>query len=269
MGIQTVKFDLPTTLTTLITDSGDGSPCSSYPLFDFNSLGIDTPCGNIDTFTNSINQTLVPEPMLNLNSTTAITPDMINYQMQSFFPQGTALNIPTQYSMQELFSIDLSKFSGLFGNFDTSNGLGTTHGIKGQCINYTNGEYTPADRRVIKRNNDDYIAELQPVVRAKIKMLEAYAKANNIPFRIISGYRTAEDQNRLRKQYANQKGRAAGTHTSPHRSGRAIDIKCSGLLTEAQSTKLGLYAESIGLRWGGRFKKVRERWHFDMPGIKA
>lgn len=269
MGIQTVKFDLPTNLTSLITDSGGGSTCASYPLFDINGLGLDTPCGNLDTFTNSINQTLVPAPMLNFDGTTSITPDMINYQMQSFLPQVTTLNMPTQYQVQNLFSIDLSKYSGLFGNSDTQNNIGITHGVDGKCINYTKGEYTPADRRAIKRNNDDYIAELQPVVQEKIRKLEAYAKANNIPFRIISGYRTAKDQNRLRKQYANQKGRAAGTHTSPHRSGRAIDIKCSGLLTEAQSTKLGLYAESIGLRWGGRFKKCRERWHFDMPGAKA
>lgn len=120
----------------------------------------------------------------------------------------------------------------------------------------------------VKRCNEDYISELQPKMQEKVRKLEAFAKSKGITFKICSGYRTPEKQQALRNKYGSR--RAASVNGSPHRSGRAIDISTNGILTEAQCKMLGEYAESMGMRWGGRWggpgsRTQRERWHFDLP----
>lgn len=132
----------------------------------------------------------------------------------------------------------------------------------------TKGEYTPSQKISNKQSNEDYIKELNPTMQTKVRQLMAFAESNNIPFRITSGYRTREEQLELIEKYKNQPGRAAGADTSPHRFGRAIDIRVRNL-SEAQTTKLGNYAKSIGLRWGGDFRTCRERWHFDIQANKC
>lgn len=121
--------------------------------------------------------------------------------------------------------------------------------------------------KTTKTCNEDYISELQPQMQEKVRKLEAFAKENGIPFKICSGYRTAEKQQALLNKYGSYK--VASVNGSAHRSGKAIDISTNGILTEAQTTKLGEYAESIGMRWGGRWggpgsSTQRERWHFDI-----
>lgn len=124
--------------------------------------------------------------------------------------------------------------------------------------------YVPKNRALSKKNNADYIKELNPAMQEKVRMLEAYAKSKGYPFKISSGYRTRDEQINLQKKYASQKGRVAGADTSRHRFGKAIDISVKGVLTEAQCADLGRYAESIGMRWGGKFDSYREPWHFDI-----
>ena len=84
-----------------------------------------------------------------------------------------------------------------------------------------------------------------------------YAKSKGLNVQITSGYRTQEEQQELlrtRPQFAAKK--------SAHCAGKAIDIKIAGG-TDSDYKMLGDYAKSIGMRWGGDFSKVKERWHFD------
>lgn len=124
-------------------------------------------------------------------------------------------------------------------------------------------EYTPSQRKLKKANNQDYIAELTPQMQEKVKLLEEYAIKQGIPFVIIDGYRTRDEQLALIEKYKNQPGRAAGADTSRHRKGKAIDIRTKNLTNE-QCKKLGNYAKSIGMRWGGDFNTCKENWHFDI-----
>jgi len=123
--------------------------------------------------------------------------------------------------------------------------------------------YQPTVRIATKSKNDDYIKELAPEMQEKVRLLEEYARKEGIPFTITSGYRSREEQIALQNKYAGQKGRVAGADSSRHRFGKAIDINTKSL-TETQCKKLGDYAKSIGMRWGGDFITCRERWHFDM-----
>ena len=104
----------------------------------------------------------------------------------------------------------------------------------------------------------DKISKLAPEMQEKTMMLLDYAKSQGMNVSITSGYRTeAEQQELLRKRpkYA--------AKNSLHCKGRAIDIHiASG--KDSDYKKLADYGKSIGMRWGGDFSKVKERWHFDI-----
>ena len=106
-------------------------------------------------------------------------------------------------------------------------------------------------------SNAQKISQLNPEMQEKTMQLLDYAKSKGLKVQITSGYRTQEEQQELlrtRPQFAAKR--------SAHCEGKAIDIKIIGG-TDADYKMLGDYAKSIGMRWGGDFSKVKERWHFD------
>ena len=110
----------------------------------------------------------------------------------------------------------------------------------------------------LAKSNADKISKLTPQMQAKVNDLFAYAESQGVKVTITSGYRTQAEQQRLlktRPRYA--------AKNSLHCQGKAIDINIANG-TDADYKKLGDYAKSIGMRWGGDFSKVRERWHFDL-----
>ena len=110
----------------------------------------------------------------------------------------------------------------------------------------------------LAKSNADKISKLTPQMQAKVNDLFAYAESQGMKVTITSGYRTQAEQQRLlktRPRYA--------AKNSLHCQGKAIDINIANG-TDADYKKLGDYAKSIGMRWGGDFSKVRERWHFDL-----
>ena len=116
--------------------------------------------------------------------------------------------------------------------------------------------------------NGDKIKELDPKMQEKVMQLLDYAKQQGIKgVKIISGYRTYQEQAALYQKYVvegGQKGRAAKPGTSKHETGKAIDINAEQL-NYADVQKLAKYAkEVLGMNWGGDFKTCREIWHFDI-----
>lgn len=108
------------------------------------------------------------------------------------------------------------------------------------------------------RTNEEKIKELTPQMQTKVNALLKYAEEQGLKVQITSGYRTREQQNYLlktRPKYA--------AKDSLHCYGKAIDINIAGG-SNADYKKLGDYAKSIGMRWGGDFSSVKERWHFDL-----
>lgn len=106
--------------------------------------------------------------------------------------------------------------------------------------------------------NAEKISELSPEMQEKTMMLLDYAKSQGMEVTITSGFRTKAQQEYLlktRPKYAAKR--------SLHCLGRAIDISIKGK-KDSDYRQLGEYAKSIGMRWGGDFKKVAERWHFDI-----
>lgn len=183
------------------------------------------------------------------------------------FGNNLELNALNSAFASPSFNFDFGNIMNMYNSYmqNILNNYKQNLNVTGNITELQTGEYTPAQRVENKKNNDDYIKELHPLMQQKVRQLEAYAKSKGYTFRICSGYRTREQQIALQKKYKNEKGRVAGADSSPHRFGRAIDISSNGILSEEQSRDLGNYAKSIGLRWGGDFKSYRERWHFDLP----
>ena len=107
-------------------------------------------------------------------------------------------------------------------------------------------------------SNGNKIKELSPEMQVKTAKLLDYAKTMGMKVTITSGFRTQEQQKRLLRTRAKYAAK-----NSLHCLGRAIDINIAGG-KNSDYRMLANYAKSIGMRWGGDFKKVAERWHFDI-----
>lgn len=109
---------------------------------------------------------------------------------------------------------------------------------------------------------------------AKPDLYEFINRANQLPgvekIQITSAYRTHADQIRMTKKYS---AVAAAVGYSPHQYGLGVDIvvtwkgkrlaNSTGTLAEWRASGIPKLAESLGLRWGGTFKKT-DPVHFDV-----
>lgn len=102
---------------------------------------------------------------------------------------------------------------------------------------------------------------LDPAVRSAAKWLVKVAAANGLRPVVTSARRSRATQVRLYKAYLEGRSRfpAAPPGTSKHERGLAFDISVS---PPSMLTALGELWESIGGRWGGRF---RDPIHFELP----
>lgn len=99
--------------------------------------------------------------------------------------------------------------------------------------------------------------QVAPAMVPYVQALRDYSRRVNATFRIVSGYRSAADQAALRLRW--EAGDPSVVYPpaqySYHSLGLAVDVASDHL------TALGAYAESIGMRWGGRFG---DPVHFDL-----
>ncbi len=107
-------------------------------------------------------------------------------------------------------------------------------------------------------SDGDKISKLDPTMQQKTMQLLDWAKSQGMKVSITSGYRTQAEQADLIRRKPN-----LAAKNSLHCQGRAVDLHIEGG-SDADYKKLADYAKSIGFRWGGDFKKVKERWHFDI-----
>jgi peptidoglycan L-alanyl-D-glutamate endopeptidase CwlK len=97
--------------------------------------------------------------------------------------------------------------------------------------------------------------------------------------RITHTLRTLDEQAHLYMQGRTMPGRIvtyAKPGSSAHNYGMAFDFCFAGKTLEecypkdpARWDRVGLVGESVGLAWGGRWKKLKDRPHFERPEWKA
>ena len=118
------------------------------------------------------------------------------------------------------------------------------------------------------------LSTVHPLLRAKVKVLEQNAHAAGLDVFIIEGYRSFETQNKL---YA--KGRTAPGSIvtkakgggSWHNFGIAVDVVFHGRSPYGEEhdwKALGKAGEAAGLEWGGNWKGMLDRPHFQIPEMK-
>lgn len=120
---------------------------------------------------------------------------------------------------------------------------------------------TPAEAEIV--------AGLDPQFQPVALKHRELALAAGLPFTFISGLRSRDQQ----KQEAASTVRltpAAPAGMSKHEVGFAYDVdlytdKGTAVYTPSQLAQLGALAESLGLKWGGRFTPKPDPNHFEAP----
>jgi peptidoglycan L-alanyl-D-glutamate endopeptidase CwlK len=121
-----------------------------------------------------------------------------------------------------------------------------------------------------ERNIATLHPRMQQLARSFLSGAIPICKAYGFDVRIISGTRTYAEQNALYAQGRTAKGKVvtnARAGFSRHNFGIAFDI---GIFKDKRYygdhslyTECGLVGESLGLEWGGRWKKLVDRPHFE------
>lgn len=112
-----------------------------------------------------------------------------------------------------------------------------------------------------------HLANLTPATAAAAVTLINACREAGWPIYISSSIRTVDEQQRLVK---------AGLSANPrskHLTGEAFDIDCLGLSRNRIPAEfwgaVGPFGESLGLRWGGRWKKPYDPGHFELNVITS
>lgn len=107
-----------------------------------------------------------------------------------------------------------------------------------------------------------HIQQFKPRPAAIALKLINDLRAEGIPAYISSGVRTVAEQRELVRKGASR------TLQSKHLEGRAFDIDILGYgrdeLPRWFWDLIGQYGESLGLKWGGRFKGFYDGAHFEL-----
>ena len=127
------------------------------------------------------------------------------------------------------------------------------------------------------------LVDLHPQVRIMAEQLLKEADRAGIPLTVTFTRRSMETQAALYAQGRNRLGRVV-TNARPgysyHNFGLAIDVVPTELLalprwgdtpvhqtrTDALWSQVGAIGKAIGFRWGGEFRTIRDRPHFEWSG---
>ena len=119
------------------------------------------------------------------------------------------------------------------------------------------------------------ISDLHPTLQEKVFLLLELCKKNGLKIGISECLRTREEQDALYAKGRTQKGsivtNAKGsTYSSMHQWGVAFDFYRNdgkGAYNDSDGffKKVGSLGKSIGLMWGGDFKSLVDKPHFQLP----
>jgi len=121
------------------------------------------------------------------------------------------------------------------------------------------------------------IKDLHPAMRPlAIKLLQE-ARKKGINLRITSGLRTPEEQDALFAQGRTKPGGKvtnAQRWQSYHNYGLAVDVVPMNAINQpewnsSRWNEIGALGKSLGLRWGGDFRSIKDKPHFETgPSIR-
>jgi peptidoglycan L-alanyl-D-glutamate endopeptidase CwlK len=120
------------------------------------------------------------------------------------------------------------------------------------------------------------IATLEPVTRGLCEQFLSVCAQNAVGVRVTQALRTMDEQASLWAQGRTVPGKIvtrAKPGQSPHNFGMAFDICFSGAIpypdAEGPWEQVGAYGKGVGLDWGGDFKSIKDRPHFERPDWRS
>lgn len=121
-------------------------------------------------------------------------------------------------------------------------------------------------------HSDRRIAKLHPLVRAKAKEFIIRAERElGIKLRVSSGYRSWAEQRSLYNQGRTAKGKIitnAQAGQSYHNYGLAIDVveikNGKAIWNNPNWNRIAELGKSIGFEWGGDWRSIKDKPHFQM-----
>ncbi|MCA3002968.1 MAG: M15 family metallopeptidase [Burkholderiales bacterium] len=160
---------------------------------------------------------------------------------------------------------------------DGKAGAETWGAIYAEIVKPTIGGMAPilAISKVDERS-ENYIATLLPEVQPIARALVQKAAANGIVIKVISGFRTYEEQDALYakgRTVAGEKVTNVRGGYSNHNFGIAFDVGVfsgNSYLGESPKYKaVGLLGMDLGLEWGGNWTSIVDEPHFQLRPIWA
>lgn len=125
----------------------------------------------------------------------------------------------------------------------------------------------------ISQLNDERLGDsnLKPALVSKVRKLIALAAADGHSLIVTQGFRSIAQQNALYAQGRTKPGKIvtnARGGQSNHNKGTAVDLAfvVNGAVTWEESLyrKLGKYSEAVGLKWGGNWKRFKDKPHVEL-----
>lgn len=122
------------------------------------------------------------------------------------------------------------------------------------------------------------LTKVHPLLRRKAEAVIGQLAAEGLTVEVVSGLRTADEQNALYAQGRTKPGPKvtyAKAWQSNHNYGLAIDLcpfvdgKPDWNAPRATWKRIGEAAERQGLEWGGRWAKFRDMPHVQLPGLSV
>lgn len=122
------------------------------------------------------------------------------------------------------------------------------------------------------------LSQVHPLLRQKAEAVIAQLAAEGLTVEVVSGLRTADEQNALYAQGRTKPGPKvtyAKAWQSNHNYGLAVDFcpfvnsKPDWNAPRAVWKRIGEAAERQGLEWGGRWAKFRDMPHVQLPGLSV
>jgi peptidoglycan hydrolase-like protein with peptidoglycan-binding domain len=123
--------------------------------------------------------------------------------------------------------------------------------------------------------SESRLAKVNPELASRIRAMAADLKAQGIDIRVTDGLRTVEEQNALYEQGRTKPGNIvtnARGGSSYHNYGLAVDVvpmvngKANYNVSADTWNKIGAAGKKYGLEWGGDFKSIVDKPHFQMSG---
>lgn len=126
-------------------------------------------------------------------------------------------------------------------------------------------------------NSEEKLAHVHPELARRVRLLVSAMAAQGIEIRVVQGLRTAAEQQALFDQGRTKPGHIvtnARPFQSNHNYGLAVDF-CPFKNGQPQWNDLrafsatGKKAQSVGLEWGGAWRRFPDNPHVQLPGLSV